>query len=70
MRSVLSAVAGLLIGVSTVVGTANAQPSQPAPTPPAPGTSTSDELADMVMDAIQHGGPVAPTTTPVPAPPH
>jgi hypothetical protein len=25
-------------------------------------------LADMVMDAIQHGGG-APTTTPVPAPP-
>jgi hypothetical protein len=24
----------------------------------------------MVMDAIQHGGPAAPTTTPVPAPPH
>jgi hypothetical protein len=27
-------------------------------------------LADMVMDAIQHSGPSAPTTTPVPAPPH
>jgi hypothetical protein len=27
-------------------------------------------LADMVMDVIQHGGPAAPTTTPVPAPPH
>jgi hypothetical protein len=27
-------------------------------------------LADMVMDTIQHGGPAAPTTTPVPAPPH
>jgi hypothetical protein len=26
-------------------------------------------LADMVMDAIQHGAG-APTTTPVPAPPH
>jgi hypothetical protein len=24
----------------------------------------------MVMDAIQHGGPAASTTTPVPAPPH
>jgi hypothetical protein len=24
----------------------------------------------MVMDAIQHAGPAAPTTTPVPAPPH
>jgi hypothetical protein len=27
-------------------------------------------LADMVMDIIQHGGPAAPTTTPVPTPPH
>jgi hypothetical protein len=26
-------------------------------------------LADMVMGVIQHGGPAAPTTTPVPAPP-
>jgi hypothetical protein len=70
MRWVLSAVAGVLIGLAAVtVGTANAQPSQPVPTPPAPGTSTSDELADMVMDVIQRGGPVAPTTTPVPAPP-
>jgi hypothetical protein len=25
-------------------------------------------LADMVMDVIQHGGPAAPATTPVPAP--
>ncbi|MDT5302899.1 MAG: hypothetical protein QOG79_6141, partial [Mycobacterium sp.] len=31
--------------------------------------STSDELADMVMDAIGHGSG-APTTTPVPLPPH
>jgi hypothetical protein len=27
-------------------------------------------LADMVMDVIQRGGPGAPITTPVPAPPH
>jgi hypothetical protein len=32
-------------------------------------TSTSDELADMVLDVIQHGGAAAPTTTVVPAPP-
>jgi hypothetical protein len=31
-------------------------------------TSTSDELADMVMDVIQ--GTAATTTTAVPAPPH
>ncbi|MGX9787871.1 hypothetical protein [Mycobacterium sp. MMS18-G62] len=65
MRGLLTVVAGLLIGVSSVaVATANADPAPPTPT-----TSSSDELADMVMDAIEHRGPAAPTTTPVPAPP-
>jgi hypothetical protein len=41
--------------------------AEPLPTPPPVPGSTNDDLADMVMDAIQHG---APTTTPVPAPPH
>jgi hypothetical protein len=36
---------------------------------PGPATSSSDDLADMVMDAIEHDGPLAPTTTPVPSPP-
>jgi hypothetical protein len=68
MRWLLATVAGALIGLSTfAIGTASAEPTQP----PAPGpTSTSDELADMVLDVIQHGSPAAPTTTPVPAPPH
>ena len=69
MRWLLSAAAGALIGLSAfAIGTASAEPTPP----PAPGptTSSSDDLADMVMDAIQHGGPAAPTTTPVPAPPH
>jgi hypothetical protein len=69
MRRLLSALAGAVIGLSAfAIGTASAEPTQP----PAPGPtmSNSDELADMVMDAIQHGGPAAPTTTPVPAPPH
>ena len=69
MRWVLSALAGAVIGLSAfTIDTASADPTQP----PAPGPatmSTSDELADMVMDVIQHGGPAAPTTTPVPAPP-
>jgi hypothetical protein len=66
MRRLSAAVAGVLIGLSaSAIGTANADPAPPTPT-----TSSSDELADMVMDAIQHGGPAAPTTTPVPAPPH
>jgi nitrous oxide reductase accessory protein NosL len=60
----------VLIGVSILTaGTANAEPTQvPAPGPAA--TSTSDELVDMVMDVIEHGGPAAPTTTPAPAPPN
>lgn len=66
MRWLLAAVAGVFIGLSALtVATANADPAPPTPT-----TSSSDELADMVMDVIQHGGPAAPTTTPVPAPPH
>jgi hypothetical protein len=67
MRWLLSAVAGAVIGLSAfAVGTASAEPTPP----PTPGpASTSDELADMVMDAIQHGDPLAPTTTAVPAPP-
>jgi hypothetical protein len=69
MRRLLSAMVGAVIGLSAfTIGTASAEPTQP----PAPGptTSSSDELADMVMDAIQHDGPAAPTTTPPPAPPH
>jgi len=69
MRWLLSAAVGAVIGLSALaIGTASAEPTPP----PAPGptTSSSDDLADMVMDAIQHGGPAAPTTTPVPAPPH
>ena len=68
MRWLLSAVAGALIGFCAfAIGTAGAEPT-PSPAP-GPTTSSSDDLADMVMDAIQHGGPAAPTTTPVPAPP-
>ena len=61
----------VLIALSILsAGTANAEPAPSDPTEPAPWTSTSDELADMVMDVIQHGGPAAPTTTVVTAPPH
>ena len=66
MRWLLAAVAGVLIGLSAVaVATANADPAPPTPT-----TSSSDELADLVMDVIQRAEPAAPTTTPVPTPPH
>ena len=67
MRWLLSAAAGAVVGLSAfALGTASADPTPP----PAPGptTSSSDDLTDMVMDAIEQGGPAAPTTTPV-APP-
>jgi len=67
MRWLLSAAAGAVIGLlAFAIGTASADPIPP----PAPGptTSSSDDLTDMVMDAIEQGGPAAPTTTPV-APP-
>jgi hypothetical protein len=66
MRWLLSAMAGVLIGLTVfAVGTAHAEPAQPGPTT----TSTSDELADMVIDVIESGGVAVPSTTPVPAPP-
>ena len=68
MRWLLSAAAGAVIGLSAfAIGTAGADPTPPPV--PGPTTSSSDDLTDMVMDAIQQGGPAAPTTTPVP-PPH
>jgi hypothetical protein len=63
----LLAVAVLIALSALSVGTASAEPSTPVPPPPS--TSTPDELADMVMDAIEHGSPAA-DTTPVPAPHH
>lgn len=51
--------------VTLGIGLAGAEPVTPSPVPPAPPAagSTDDELADMVLDAIQHGG-AAPSTTP------
>jgi hypothetical protein len=66
MRWLLSAVAGVLVGLSVfATGVASAEPAQPGPTT----TSTSDELADMVLGVIEHGGVAVPNTTQVPAPP-
>jgi hypothetical protein len=63
----VSGAVGLLIGLAALaVGVAHADPSNAGSTPT---TSTSDELADMVMDVIEHPAP-APTTTVVNAPPH
>ena len=69
MRCVLTAVAGLLAGASVfAAGPASAQPVSPPPPVPIQPVSTTDELADMVMDVIEGGGPAVPTTTPLPAP--
>ena len=69
---------GVLAGLAalTAVATAGAEPATPVrPPPPAPAAaappaagSTDDELADMVLDAIQHRES-APATTPVTVPP-
>jgi hypothetical protein len=68
-RWVLTAVAGILIGASAfVMGSASAQPVPPPPPGPIQPGSTNDELADMVMDVIEGGGPALPTTTPLPVP--
>ena len=69
MRWVLAAVTGAAIGLSGVRDRHGQRRSDPAACARPVTTSTSDELADMVMDVIQHGGPAAPTTTVVPAPP-
>jgi hypothetical protein len=67
MRWLLSAAADAVIGLSAFgIGTASADPT-PSPAPD-PTTSSPDDLADMVMDAIQHGEPATPTTTAVPPP--
>jgi len=66
MRWLFTTAVGGLIGVSA--STAGAQPLPAPPPGPAQPGSTSDELADMVMDVIEHGAPSIPTTTPMPAP--
>jgi len=73
MRWLFAVVAAVLIGISAVASAsgapANAQPvPPPPPAPTAPGSSTTEELADMVLDAIEHDSPAAPATTPAPQP--
>jgi hypothetical protein len=62
-----AAMAGLFVGVTASgTGVASAQPvPAPPPGPVQPG-STTEELAEMVLDAIEYEG--APSTTAVPAP--
>jgi hypothetical protein len=73
MRWLFAAVTGVLIGISVVASasgtSAHAQPlPPPPPTPTQPGSSTTEELADMVLDAIEHDSTAPPTSTPVPQP--
>jgi hypothetical protein len=72
MRWLFALVAGTLIGISAVASPsgspANAQPLPPPPPGPTQPGSTTEELADMVLDAIEHDGPAAPPTSMVPQP--
>ena len=65
-RYTMAVAAGMFAVLAALIpGTAGAEPAPPGPTT----TSTNDDLTDMVMDAIEHGAPASPTTTPLPAPP-
>jgi hypothetical protein len=69
MRRLFAGVVGVLIGISAVTtSSAHAQPVPPPPPGPAQPGSTTAELADMVLDAIEHDSPLAPATTLLPAP--
>jgi hypothetical protein len=67
MRWVFAVV--VLVGISVITSSsANAQPVPPPPPVPVQPGSTTEELADMVLDAIEHDSPFTPTTPPLPAP--
>jgi hypothetical protein len=69
MRWLFAVVAGMLIGISAIATSpANAQPVPPPPPPTQPGSSSTEELADMVLDAIEQDSSATPSTTPVPQP--
>jgi hypothetical protein len=58
----------VLVGLSAIpIGLANAKPPTPTPVPK-PTTSSSDDLADMVMDALGHQ-PAVPSATLIAPPP-
>jgi hypothetical protein len=69
MQWLFAVVGGVLIGISVITSSsANAQPVPPPPPAPAQPGSTTEELVDMVLDAIEHDSPLTPTTPPLPAP--
>jgi hypothetical protein len=68
MRRLSAIVVGILIGLSastTISANAQPLPPPPPPGPMAPG-STTEELVDMVLDAIGQDAPAIPTATPPP----
>jgi len=68
MRWLFAVAVGVLMGMSaSTTGSADAQPIPPPPPGPVAPGSTTEELADMVLDAIGHDSPAVPTTPP-PAP--
>jgi hypothetical protein len=62
-----SGIAAVLVGLS-IGTTGQAAADQPKPTPSPANTSSTDEIADMVMDAIEQDDGTAPTASGVPAP--
>lgn len=69
MRWLFAVAAGALVGISAgAAGSAHAQPVPPPPPGPTQPGSTTEELADMVMDVIEDRAPALPSTTPLPAP--
>jgi hypothetical protein len=73
MRWLFAVVSAALIGIAVMTSSsANAQPVPPQPPPPPPVPvqpgSTTEELAEMVLDAIEHDSPLTPTTPPLPVP--
>ncbi len=69
MGWLFAVVAGVLIGVSAIAtSSANAQPVPPPPPGPTQPGSTTEDLANMVLDVIEHGSPSIQTTAPLPAP--
>ena len=62
----IGATAAVMFGALAVAGGIAAAAPSPTPAPAPPSTSSADDIADMVMDAIERQGPPAP---PLPVPP-
>ena len=65
-QAVIAVTAAVLFGALVPTGVAAAAPPSPTPAPAPPGSSSTDEITDMVMDAIERQASPNP---PLPAPP-